>query len=56
MAYALIELSTLLGEQVQASQLMSIDLYAEQIFLQGADIKVLLDDALEQNPYIQAAH
>lgn len=55
LADALKELSTLLGEQVQASQLMSIDLYAEQFFLRGVDINILLSDALEQNPDIQAA-
>ncbi|WP_458129924.1 TolC family outer membrane protein [Pseudomonas sp. Z2-11] len=55
LADALKELSTLLGERVQASQLMSIDLYAEQLFLQGVDIKTLQSDAFEQNPDVQAA-
>jgi len=55
LADALKELSMLLGEEIQASQLMSIDLYSEQLPLQGVDKQTLLDDALTQNPEIQAA-
>ncbi|MDT7487291.1 TolC family outer membrane protein [Citrobacter koseri] len=49
------ELSMLLGEQVNPSQLMSIDLASDNVFLHTINKKKLLDDALQQNPEIQAA-
>lgn len=55
LADAIKELSMLLGEEIKASQLMSIDLYSEQLPLQDIDKKLLLIDASKQNPEIQAA-
>ncbi|SHI25564.1 outer membrane protein, protease secretion system [Pollutimonas bauzanensis] len=49
------ELSALLGEPVQARQLMAIDLTHAQVPLQETDLSVLLGDALQQNPELQAA-
>lgn len=49
------ELSILVGEQVQAPQLMAINLSTTQFFLQGVDQSALLDSALQQSPEVQTA-